>query len=64
MSRFAELLNNDGKSPTPLGRMGTKRDIANAVLFLASDAASFVTGQVFAVCGGTSVDGLKMGLPT
>ena len=64
MSRFAELMSGDDKSPTPLGRMGTKRDIANAVLFLATDAASFITGQVFAVCGGTSVDALKMNLPT
>jgi len=64
MSRFAELMSGDDKAPTPLGRMGTKRDIANAVLFLCSDAASFITGQVFAVCGGTSVDALKMDLPS
>ncbi|MEE3330163.1 MAG: SDR family oxidoreductase [Myxococcota bacterium] len=64
MSRFAELMSGDEKAPTPLGRMGTKRDIANAVLFLCSDAASFITGQVFAVCGGTSVDALKMDLPS
>lgn len=64
MSRFAELMNGDDKSPTPIGRMGTKRDIANAVLFLASDAASFISGQVFAVCGGSSVDSMKMTLPS
>ena len=36
---------------TPLGRLGTPEDIANAVAYLSSDAASFVTGQVLAVDG-------------
>ena len=37
---------------TPLGRMGQPEDIANAYLWLASDAASFVTGAVISVDGG------------
>ena len=37
---------------TPLGRMGTPEDIAEAYLWLASDAASFVTGTVLSVDGG------------
>jgi 3-oxoacyl-[acyl-carrier protein] reductase len=37
---------------TPIGRMGTPDDIANAYLWLASDAASFVTGTVLSVDGG------------
>ena len=37
---------------TPLGRMGTLEDVAVAVLFLASDEASFITGQVLTVDGG------------
>jgi 3-oxoacyl-[acyl-carrier protein] reductase len=37
---------------TPLGRMGTLEDVAAAVVFLASDEASFVTGQVLTVDGG------------
>jgi 2-hydroxycyclohexanecarboxyl-CoA dehydrogenase len=36
----------------PLGRLGTADDIANAVLFLASDRANFITGQTISVDGG------------
>jgi 3-oxoacyl-[acyl-carrier protein] reductase len=36
----------------PLGRMGSPEDVAGAVLFLVSDAASYVTGQVIHVDGG------------
>ncbi|MGL5955566.1 MAG: beta-ketoacyl-ACP reductase [Brevinema sp.] len=39
-------------SKTPLGRMGEPEDIAKAVLFLASDDASFITGQCLGVDGG------------
>ncbi len=37
---------------TPLGRNGTAEDVAKAILFLASDAASFITGEYIAVNGG------------
>jgi 3-oxoacyl-[acyl-carrier protein] reductase len=37
---------------TPLGRNGTAEDIAKAVLFLASEAAGFITGEYIAVNGG------------
>ena len=37
---------------TPLGRFGTPEEIANAVAFLASDEAAYITGQVLAVDGG------------
>ena len=38
-----------------LERMGTAQDIANATLFLASDSASYITGQVLCVDGGMSI---------
>jgi len=43
------------KGRTPLGRLGDPRDIANAYLFLASDDASFITGEVLRVDGGIVV---------
>lgn len=39
----------------PVGFVAEPGDIANAVAFLASDDARFVTGQVLHVCGGTSI---------
>ncbi|MFJ9784360.1 glucose 1-dehydrogenase [Amycolatopsis sp. NPDC101161] len=41
---------NTGK--TPLGRLGRAEDVANAIRFLVSDEASFITGQVLGVDGG------------
>ena len=43
------------KARTPLGRLGEPRDIANAYLFLASDEASFITGETLRVDGGIVV---------
>jgi 3-oxoacyl-[acyl-carrier protein] reductase len=42
----------DVAKQTPLGRNGTAEDVAKAVLFLASDAAAFITGEYIAVNGG------------
>jgi NAD(P)-dependent dehydrogenase (short-subunit alcohol dehydrogenase family) len=43
------------KVPNPLGRAGEPRDIAEMVLFLASDAAGFITGTHFTVDGGVTI---------
>lgn len=40
------------KGKSPLGKLATPEDIANAYLFLASDEAAFITGEVLAVDGG------------
>jgi 3-oxoacyl-[acyl-carrier protein] reductase len=39
----------------PFGKMGEVEDIANTALFLASDLASYITGQTIAVCGGLTM---------
>lgn len=40
---------------TPIMRLGKPEDVASAVLFLASDSASFITGQIISVDGGFAV---------
>lgn len=54
---FSEVLGTDGQheaiaATIPLGRIGAPDDIAGAVLFFCSDAASWVTGQLMLVAGG------------
>ena len=39
----------------PIGKLGTPADIAHAMLFLASDAASYITGQTIVVDGGSTL---------
>lgn len=55
------IANPDWSAPTlartPLGRLGEPRDIAGAVLFLTSPAASWITGQTLPVDGGYTVSG-------
>ena len=47
-----EALQNELIARTPLGRFGSVEEIADAVAFLASDEARYITGQVLAVDGG------------
>lgn len=55
---FSKVVTNDPEqiaeieSTIPLGRIGRPEDIASTVLFLASDAASWITGQMILVAGG------------
>jgi 3-oxoacyl-[acyl-carrier protein] reductase len=46
------------KSSTPLGRLGQPEDMANAYVFLATDEASFITGQVLIIDGGLTLGAL------
>jgi len=48
---------------TPLRRLGQPEDIAAAVLYLASPASAYVTGQILAVDGGLRVTNLDMPFP-
>ncbi len=47
-----EEVQNKMKEIIPLKRFGEPEDVANVVLFLASDASAYVTGQVVSTCGG------------
>ena len=49
---IADKAQVDWAAQIPLGRLGTTGDVAAAVCFLASDEASYITGQVLAVNGG------------
>ena len=50
---LTESARDEWASKVPLRRLGTPADIASAVCFLASDEASYITGHVLAVNGGT-----------
>ncbi len=49
---LSEDVRAEWASKVPLGRLGTPEDVAAAIGFLASDEASYITGQVLAVNGG------------
>jgi 3-oxoacyl-[acyl-carrier protein] reductase len=52
LKRLNETVERSPNRMTPLGRLGEPREVADAVLFLASDEASYVTGHTLHVAGG------------
>jgi NAD(P)-dependent dehydrogenase (short-subunit alcohol dehydrogenase family) len=60
----SELLDNTNRGReflmrTPMGRFGETRELIGAAVYLASDAASFVTGSILVVDGGTLASGVN-----
>lgn len=51
-SVLSEKVQEQAKNQIPLGHFGTPEDVANAVVFLASEQAKYITGQVLQVDGG------------
>lgn len=56
-SALSESVKNDLKKQIPQAKLGSPSDIADAVCFLASDQASYITGQVLHVNGGMYMGG-------
>ena len=60
-TRFSEALWNnpeilqDAISKTPMGRIADSEEMVGAIIYLASDVSSYVTGQVIAVDGGATI---------
>ena len=54
---------DESDASCPLGYVATPADIANSVIFLCSDAAAYITGQILCVDGGSSVDMMQLKLP-
>ena len=53
LEEFRASIVADAGKGVPLGRIAEPEDVANLVAFLASDEASFITGQAYNVNGGT-----------
>ena len=52
MDRLETKWSHDMERTLPLGRVGHVKDVANTTVFLFSDAASYITGNIFVVDGG------------
>jgi enoyl-[acyl-carrier-protein] reductase (NADH) len=57
LTRFTGTPENKGAltAAVPMGRLGLSEELANAIVFIASDEASFITGYVLNVDGGKTV---------
>ena len=55
MSGFTPQEKADLAQDTPVGRLGRPEEVADALLFLASDKAGYITGQVLGQNGGLAV---------
>ena len=51
-AQLSEETRNQMQAQIPMGILGKPRDVANAAVFLASEKASYITGQVLTVDGG------------
>lgn len=58
--KVAGLEADEMGAAAPLGRVGTPDEIANMIVFLASDAASYISGQTIAVDGGPVLGGIPL----
>jgi NAD(P)-dependent dehydrogenase (short-subunit alcohol dehydrogenase family) len=56
----AGLAQEEMGAAIPLRRPGTPDEIANMIVFFASDAASYITGQTVAVNGGPALGGISL----
>lgn len=56
VSTWSEEYRNQLIDKIPLGRLGTPQEVANLVLFLASDLSGFITGETININGGTYMD--------
>jgi len=52
VGKLSEKVIADWNSKIPMKRGGTPEEVANTIMFLASDLSSYVTGQVIPICGG------------
>ena len=52
---LSDEVKNEIMKAIPAGRMGKVQDISNTVLFLASEEAEYITGQVISVDGGMNI---------
>ena len=53
--KLSDTVKENACKQIPLGKMGNPTDIAEAVLFLASEKAAYITGQVLCVDGGMAM---------